>query len=107
MKQRTDRLTLQMSIMERKFSILQIIFIPLMLLFFICMNMGFVKYNDSVVVCSIMLLTIGTIFCIWKFSDFIEAPLSQKSYSVSLGGGIYCFIHNSDISLSVCTISLL
>ena len=99
MKQRTDRLILRMNTMTRKFSILQMIFIPLMLLFFICMNMGFVKYNDCVVVYSILLLTIGTIFCIWKFKDSINKPLSQKTYSKSLWG---VFIVSFVIQTLVC-----
>lgn len=88
-----------MNIMKRKFSILQMIFIPLMLFFFICMNMGFVKYNDNILVGSILLFTLGTLLCIWKFKDDINKPLSQKTYFISLWG---VFIVSFIIQTLVC-----
>lgn len=75
-----------MNTMATKFSVFQMIFIPLMLLFFICMNMGFFKYNDTVVVCSILLLTLSSFLLIWRIRPFIERPLSKRTYSLRLCG---------------------
>ena len=70
--------------MERRFSLLQMIFIPLMLIFFICMNVGFVKYNDGITIISVIGMTIVSLATIWKNTKFLRTPMSHKRYVVCL-----------------------
>ena len=59
---------------------LQKIFIPLMILFFICMNLGFIKYNDGITIVSIMGLTVLSLFGIWRYSRKCKNDISPNTY---------------------------
>lgn len=69
----------------KKFSLLQLIFIPLMALFFICVNIGLVKYNGIVTAGSIILLALLGIVLIWK-SGKKQCQISERAYRLSLLG---------------------
>lgn len=76
--------------LNKMFGLLQLIFIPLMLLFFICMNIGLVKYNGIITAGSIILFALLGLCLIWKFGKKLPS-VSEKMYRFSLLGVFVTF----------------
>ena len=68
----------------RGLNTLQKLSVPLMVVFFVCMNMGFVKYNDAITIVSIIILTALSIYGIKRYAVTLKSPISGRAYRLSL-----------------------
>ena len=70
---------------------LQKIFIPSMILFSICMNLGFIKYNDVITIVSIFGLTGLSLIGIWRYCKTCSSDITRETYKWWLIGVFFVF----------------